>query len=89
MRIFSSICLMAALAFPVMFSSCTALRTATPVPAAYQSDEDEGWATKHIPGMKSLVSLLPPPTDARKQWDLYQRRKGEHSQGEDSSPQFP
>ncbi len=88
MRIISIMCLTAALAFPVLFSSCTTLRTAVPVPAAYES-EDEGWASKHIPGVKSLVSLLPPPTDARKQWDLYQRRKGEHSVGEDSSPQFP
>jgi hypothetical protein len=41
----------------------------------------EGWASKYIPGWKKLSGILPPPTDARRKWDQWQKRG--HSGRED------
>jgi len=73
----------ALLIFLALLSSCTTLRLGTPVKASYSAwDQEaekgaddqsaqEGWASRYVPGWKALSNLLPPPTDARKDWDKW------------------
>jgi len=74
--------------FLFIASSCSSLRSGAPVKAGYEAEQG-GWAERNIPGVKSLSNLLPPATDARKQWDSYQKRKNERWSTDSSGPQFP
>ncbi len=76
------------LALPLL-ASCSALRIGNavkassdakegePYKASYQAPAKEGWAARYIPRWKSLSDLLPPPTEARKEWD--ERLRGPNS----------
>ena len=66
-----------------LLSSCSALRSlsaakpgfdtearaGSPSPPPSQDQAGEIWATRYIPGMRYLSSTLPPPTEARSEWD--------------------
>ncbi|MBM4328744.1 MAG: hypothetical protein FJ118_16450 [Deltaproteobacteria bacterium] len=66
-----------------LLSSCSALRSisaakpgfdtearaANPTPPALQDQANESWAVRYIPGLRYLSSTLPPPTQARTDWD--------------------
>jgi len=61
-------------ALPFM-ASCSALRSGNPVPAGYEADK-QAWTSKYIPGYKSVSQFIPPPSDARTDWDRwYEKRK--------------
>ncbi len=74
-----SMVLLGAFVFSLLFSSCVALRNGAPVNAAFE-EKQESWTERNIPGVKSFKELIPPPTDARKQWDRYQRQRSDHWQ---------
>jgi len=69
-------------------ASCSALRSGTAVKASYKTENDrpetaspvktdrDGWAARHIPGWKTVAGLVPPPSEARMEWDKRMKRKG-------------
>lgn len=73
MKALSIIAVAAVLTFPFL-TSCTTLRAGAPVKAGFEAEEP-GWALRHIPGLKALSNLIPPPTDARLKWDEWQKGK--------------
>jgi|GEM_PF-1149286 len=85
MRTLPLVCLGAATL--LVASSCGTLRVGSPVkasykaeqnavkPAAEDTDPDEGWALRYIPGLKALSRALPEPTEGRKMWDRDMNRK--------------
>ncbi len=75
MRIPSVFLLLVVTALPFM-TSCSTLRSGNPVKAGYEADNKQGWASKYIPGVKSVSQFIPPPSDARNNWDRwYEKRK--------------
>jgi len=40
----------------------------------------ESWASRHIPGWKAVGNFVPPPTEARKKWDEWGKRKAQPSE---------
>jgi hypothetical protein len=58
-------------------ASCTSLRSGKAVKAAYDANESDGWMSRHIPGVKKLSEIIPPPNEARKQWDQRLRRQSD------------
>jgi hypothetical protein len=64
-----------------ILASCSALRTGSPVKAGYDTQkagfdaEEEGWASRNIPGVKTLSNFVPPPNEARTKWDDWQKRR--------------
>lgn len=86
MRLISLITLLLLLLL-LMTTSCTGLRGAKLLKAGYQpEDEEESWASKYIPGVRSLSNLIPPPTDARREWDERQRRANQPGWSSDRYP---
>jgi len=83
----------ALLIFLAFLSSCTTLRLGTPVKAsssawdqeaekgADEENAQEGWASRYVPGWKRLSNLLPPPTEARKDWDKWMSQGSRHHRG--------
>lgn len=71
----------------LLVSSCSSLRVGTAVKASYQaeqsalkeaadeSDPDEGWAMRYVPGLKTVARIIPPPTEGRKKFDEEMNRK--------------
>ncbi len=66
-------------------SSCTAMRSVVPVRASFDSPakasmppEEQGWASRYIPGVRQISNLLPEPSDARVKWDDYYRKRNDH-----------
>ena len=71
----------------LLVSSCSSVRSVTAYKASAPADEDwekiamdgigseEGWASKYVPGWKTLSEVVPEPTTARKKWDRYHKRK--------------
>ncbi len=59
----------------LLAASCTSLRSGKAVKAAYEANESGGWLSRNIPGVKRLSEIVPPPTDARRQWDERMRRQ--------------
>ncbi len=57
-----------------LLSGCSTLNWATPAKASFEPDE-ESWASKYVPGVKALSDFVPKPTEARVQWDKYQKNK--------------
>jgi len=53
----------------------------SPVKAGYDSKkaaldaEEEGWASRNIPGIRSLSKFVPPPNEARTKWDEWQKKR--------------
>ena len=72
----------------LLLSSCSTLRIGHAVRASSEAKEgepqrasfevpaDEGWAARYIPGWKRLSEMIPPPTEARKEWDRRLRNGG-------------
>jgi hypothetical protein len=73
MRILFAVLLGAILTMPFL-TSCASTGATTFMKAGFEQKDDEGWASKHIPGVSALSKLLPPPTEARQQWDEQQKR---------------
>ncbi len=61
----------------VLTASCTSLRSGKAVKAAYDANENDGWLSRNIPGVKRLSEIIPPPNEARKQWDQRLRRQSD------------
>lgn len=59
----------------IFLTSCTGLRLGNPVKASYEREAEDGWILKYIPGLKALSNIVPPPSDARKEWDERQKRQ--------------
>ncbi|MFH1114859.1 MAG: hypothetical protein V1792_13170 [Pseudomonadota bacterium] len=75
--------------FLALTASCTSMRSLTAVKANYDMDQEEdGWASRYIPGVKALSKLIPPPTDARKKWDDHYRRWNHPRDSSEISPEF-
>ena len=72
----NSLLFVAALLAMAFLSSCSGLRTGSPVKAGFDA-EDEGWASRNIPGVRKLSDLIPPPSEARQKWDDRQKQKYE------------
>jgi hypothetical protein len=87
MKILIGLVAVLVLALPLL-NSCSTLRTGQavkaaseakegePLKASYEVTESKGWANRYIPGWKRLSNALPPPTEARKEWDRWQRNGG-------------
>ncbi|MGB9618373.1 MAG: hypothetical protein ACP5M0_07385 [Desulfomonilaceae bacterium] len=58
-------------------ASCTSLRSGNAVKAAFDANESDGWLSRHIPGVKKLSEIIPPPNEARKQWDQRLKRQSD------------
>ncbi len=68
-------------------SSCSVIRAGAPVKADYSEEKDqaeakkigelseESWASRYIPGWRAVTGLVPPPSDARKKWDNWNRKR--------------
>ncbi len=62
-------------------ASCSTLRSGNAVKAGYDVDksvvdsEEEGWATRNIPGLRALSNFVPPPNEARTKWDDWQKKR--------------
>ena len=59
-----------------LLPSCSAVKWAVPAGAGTDMD-DESWASRYIPGVRAISNLVPPPTEARMQWDE-RYKKHEH-----------
>jgi len=59
----------------LLTASCTSLRSGKAVKAAYETGESDGWVSRNIPGVKRLSEIIPPPNEARRQWDQRLRRQ--------------
>jgi hypothetical protein len=58
--------------------SCSALKAGNPVKAGFDTEQEEGWLTRKVPGLKSLSDVIPPPSEARQQWDERKKQQSEH-----------
>jgi uncharacterized protein YceK len=80
MKPIPALCLAVALSV-ILLASCSTLRSAIPVKAGYDADkagfdiDEEGWASRHIPGIKALSNFVPPPNEARTKWDDWQKKR--------------
>ncbi len=87
MKIFSVLALAVILALAFL-GGCSSFRPGMFVKAEYDAEakasvqpaavenEEEGWASRYIPGWKRVSALIPPPTEARKEWDRTYSREG-------------
>jgi hypothetical protein len=87
MKSISALCLSIILSL-LLLASCTTLRSGIPVKAGFDAEkpgfdiDDEGWASRNIPGVRALSNLIPPPNEARTKWDDWQKKKNHRwSQG--------
>ncbi|MCX5860688.1 MAG: hypothetical protein WCG29_00240 [Desulfomonile sp.] len=77
MRIVSALGLVGLVVLPFL-TSCSGLRSGnTAVKASFEANENDGWMTRKIPGMKTLSDLIPPPNEARMKWDQRNRRQSD------------
>jgi len=72
--------------FFALSTSCTSMKSFKTVRAGYDAEEQDSWASRHIPGVKAISKFIPPPTDARRQWD--ERYKKWNFQ-DDSTGRYP
>ncbi|MBI5252114.1 MAG: hypothetical protein HY912_21680 [Desulfomonile tiedjei] len=73
MKLTSVIIAVSLLVMPLL-TSCSSLRLGSPVKAGFEADE-EGWASRNIPGVKKLSDLIPPPNEARQKWDDQRKQR--------------
>jgi hypothetical protein len=59
-----------------LLNGCTTMRSAKAVPAAYE-EEKKSSVSRYIPGLSSLSNLLPPPSEARTNWDRWYEKRSE------------
>jgi hypothetical protein len=65
-----------------LLASCSTVKWAVPAGAGTDMD-DESWASQYIPGVRALSNFVPPPTEARIQWDeQYKKRYHSSSPGD-------
>ena len=70
----------------LLLPSCSAVKWAVPAKAGSDMDEDS-WALRYIPGLKAMSDFVPPPNDARMQWDeRYKSKNGSWSSSGDMYP---
>lgn len=81
-----SILSLAAVVGIFLLPSCSAVKWAVPATAGSEM-EDESWASRYIPGVKAVSNLVPPPTEARLQWD--ERYKNQREPWASSSGVIP
>ncbi len=80
MKFIPSFCLTIILSL-ILLASCSTLRSAIPVKAGYDTEkagfdaDEQGWASRHIPGVRALSNFVPPPNEARTKWDEWQKKK--------------
>jgi hypothetical protein len=84
MRIISVLSVAAVMALPLL-SACSTLRVGSPVKAGYEV-EQSSWALRHVPGLKAVSDLIPPPNEARMKWDEAQQKKGTLWEGAEKLP---
>lgn len=77
---------MAALLISPLLSSCASTGTPTFMKAGFDRQDDEGWASKYIPGIGALSRLVPPPSEARLKWDEQQKRLNNPGWSQDTPP---
>jgi hypothetical protein len=81
MKSIPAVCLAIIFALALFASSCSTLRSGSPVKARYDAEkpvfdaEEGGWAYRNIPGVKALSNFVPPPTEARTKWDEWQKKR--------------
>lgn len=61
----------------LLISSCTAMGPGKAVKAGFEMQEEEGWASRYIPGVRAVSKFIPPPTEARIEWDKRQKRQSD------------
>lgn len=66
--------------------SCSTIQGFKTVKAGYDTEDEEGWASKYIPGVRAVSKFIPPPTDARKKWDERYKRWNSASDVEGEFP---
>ncbi len=66
---------LAAIALLPLLTSCTALGPGKAVKAGFELQEEEGWASRYIPGVRAISKFVPPPTEARLEWDKRMKRQ--------------
>lgn len=81
MRLFYVVVLPAIAVLPFL-CSCSALGPGKAVKAGFELQEEEGWASKYIPGVRAVSKFIPPPTDARLEWDKRQKRQTDFTDSE-------
>jgi hypothetical protein len=62
------------------------MRSLKAVKAGYDTEQQDGWASRYIPGVRAISKFVPPATDARRQWD--ERYKKWNSQN-DPTERYP
>ncbi|MDQ7785928.1 MAG: hypothetical protein RDU20_23945 [Desulfomonilaceae bacterium] len=77
---------LAAALFLALTTSCTSMRSLTAVKAGYDAEQQDSWASRYIPGVRAISRLVPPPSDARKEWDARYNKR--NHQG-DSADRYP
>lgn len=82
----SSLLLLGALCSLPLLSSCATTGTADFIKAGFEEEEPEGWASRYIPGVKTLSKLIPPPSEARIKWDEQQKRLHGRALDREGSP---
>jgi hypothetical protein len=81
MKLIPAVCLAILFAVSLFSSSCSTLRTGSPVKARYEAEkpkfdvEEGGWAYRNVPGVKALSDFVPPPNEARTKWDEWQKKR--------------
>jgi hypothetical protein len=81
--------LLVAVSCAMLLCSCVGLRSGAPVAANYAAASDAPFEEQ--PSMwRRFLNLIPPPSEARKNWDREQRRRYNQWSSEDvGGPQFP
>jgi hypothetical protein len=85
MKRYAMLVLIVALFLPLT-TSCSTMQALKPVKAGYDAENDQGWASRYIPGVKAVSKFIPPPTEARKKWDERYKRWNNASDAEDKFP---
>jgi hypothetical protein len=67
--------LVAVLSLP-MLNACSALRSGKLVPAGYEA-EKQSWVSKYVPGAQTISNLVPPPSEARSNWDRWYEKRSD------------
>ncbi|AFM23851.1 hypothetical protein [Desulfomonile tiedjei] len=75
---FHAMLLVMSILFMPLLSSCSALKAGNPVKAGFDTEQEEGWLTRKVPGLRSLSNIIPPPSEARQQWDERKKQQSEH-----------
>lgn len=67
--------LVALLSIPLL-NACSSLRSGHAVPAGYET-EKKSPITKYLPGGQTISNFLPPPSEARTNWDRWYEKRSD------------